>query len=471
MVYYKLVNITINSPELAEVILSMVVWHHGLPNSIMSDRGSLFTSKFWSSLCYFLGIKQRLLTAFHPQTDGQTECQNSMMKAYLRAFVNFEQNDWARLLPIMEFAYNNAKNASTGHTPFELNCDYHPRMLYKEEVDSCSKLKSEDKLSADPRELMFICRENLHHAQNLQKQAHNKGVKPRSYTFVDKVWLNSKYIKTKQNRKLEAKFFGPFRVLHPVGKQIYKLELPRKWRIHDVFYVSLLEQNNIKKRRVDEKVRRIEFDAGDDSKEYKVEAIGDSAVYVRESKSGHLPGLYYLVLWKRYPKEENNWEPASAVQHLRKLISLFHKDHPDKPTATSPAIDTAPPMARPTVKPTGPPKRKRGRPANSTNKRAKKNWAAFDFYRVFGRIRVSYSTSSAALHVTARDFQPTFIKTSTFWISKSSVWLDFLGSSNLSHKASVFFLEPSLGQEVFHWRPSNQYLVNNHWFSSLVSRY
>ena len=107
-----------------------------------------------------------------------------------------------------------------------------------------------------------------------------------------------------------------------------------------------------------------ELDARDNSGEYEVEVIWDSAVYARESKSGHLPGLYYLVSWKRYPEEENTWKPASAVQHLTKLISLFHKDYPDKPTATSPAIDTAPPITRPTE----PLKQKRGRPI----KRAKK---------------------------------------------------------------------------------------------------
>ena len=103
-------------------------------------------------------------------------------------------------------------------------------------------------------------------------------------------------------------------MLHPIRKQAYKLELPRKWKIHDVFHVSLLEQDTTKKGRVDKKVGQIEFDAGDDnSSEYKVEAIRDSAVYARESESGHLPGLYYLVSWKRYPEEENTWEPASAV--------------------------------------------------------------------------------------------------------------------------------------------------------------
>ena len=220
---------------------------------------------------------------------------------------------------------------------------------------------------------MTVCRENLHHAQKLQNRAHNKGVKPKSYTPGEKVWLNSKYIKIKQNRKLEAKFFGPFRVLHLVSKQPYKLKLPKKWRIHNVFHVSLLEQDITKKKRV-EKVS--ELDTGDNSKEYKVEAIWDSAVYAMESELGHLPGLYYLVAWKGYPEEENTWEPVSAVQHLRKLISSFHKDHPEKPTATSPPVNSAPPIAMPIVKPTAKSitKRKRGQPANSANKQNKKNW-------------------------------------------------------------------------------------------------
>ena len=263
MVHYKLVKVTINVPGLAEVILDVVVRHFGLPDSIVSDRGSFFTSMFWSSFCYFLEIKWRLSTAFHPQTDDQTERQNSTIEAYLWAFVNFKQNDWARLLPIAKFAYNNAKNASTSHTPFELNCGYHPRILYEKEVDPHSKSKSVDKLSAELGKLIFVCQENLYHAQKLQKRGHNKDVKPRSYASNDKIWLNSKYIKTKRNWKLEAKFFGPFWVLHPVGKQGYKLELPRKWRIHDVFHVSLLEQDTTRKGRVDKEVRQMEFNAGD----------------------------------------------------------------------------------------------------------------------------------------------------------------------------------------------------------------
>ena len=241
MVHYEPIKVTIDAPGLAEVIINVVVRHHGLPDSIISNREAIFSSKFWSSLCYFLSIKRRLSIAFHPQTDGQTERQNSTIEAYLRAFVNFEQNDWVRLLPMAEFAYNNAKNASTGHMPFELNCGYHPRMSYKENVDPRSQSKLADELSAELRELMIVCQENLHHAQELQKRAHDKGVKPQSYVPGEKIWLNSKYIKTKRKRKLETKFFGAFRVLHPVGKQVYKLKLSKKWRIHNVFHMSLLE--------------------------------------------------------------------------------------------------------------------------------------------------------------------------------------------------------------------------------------
>ena len=109
-----------------------------------------------------------------------------------------------------EFTYNNAKNASTGYMPFELNCGYHPCVSLEEDTDPRSQSKTAKELSSELKELMTVCRENLHHAWELQKRAHDKSVKPKSYAAGNKVWLNSKYIKTKQNRKLEAKFFGPF---------------------------------------------------------------------------------------------------------------------------------------------------------------------------------------------------------------------------------------------------------------------
>ena len=262
---------------------------------------------------------------------------------------------------MIEFAYNNARYASMRYVSFELNCWYHLFVSYTEDVNSRFRSKAADELTKELKNLMAVCRENLQHAQELQKRAHNKGIKPRSYAPGEKVWLNSKYIKTKRNRKLEAKFFGPFRVLHPVGSQAYKLELLKRWRIHDVFHVFLLEQDTTRKGRMDEKTaEQLEFEAGGDNEEYEVEGIRDSAVYARESEAGHLPGLYYLVSWKGYPEDESTWEPASAVQHLRKLVSTFHKDHPDKPTATSPPIDLAPPMVKHTTPPNVNSKRKSG---------------------------------------------------------------------------------------------------------------
>ena len=193
-----------------------------------------------------------------------------------------------------EFAYNNAKNANTGHTPFKPNCSYHLYVSFDKDTNPCSQLKTAEELSSKLRELMTVYQKNLQHAQELQKQAYNKGVKPRSYVFGNKVYLNSKYIKTKQNRKLEAKFFEPFWVLHAVGKQAYKLKLPKKWRVQKAFHISLLEQNTTMKELVSKEVPELDAD-NKNSKQYKIKAIRDSTVSANELESGYLPSLHYLV--------------------------------------------------------------------------------------------------------------------------------------------------------------------------------
>ena len=114
----------------------------------------------------------------------------------------------------------------------------------------------------------------------------------------------------------------------------------------------------------------VELDAGNDkSGEYKVEAIWDNAVYTRELESSYLSGLYYLISWKRYSEKKNTWEPTLAVQHLWKLLSKYHHKNPDKPTATTFPIDTALPMAKPTVK--LPAKQKWEQPIRRAKKRSK----------------------------------------------------------------------------------------------------
>ncbi len=102
--------------------------------------------------------------------------------------------------------------------PFELNYGYHLQVSYKKDVNLYSQSKSAKQLATEFRKLIAVYRKNLQHTQELQKQYHNKYIKSRSYAPSEKVWLNSKYIKTKQNCKLEAKFFKPFRVLYSVKK-------------------------------------------------------------------------------------------------------------------------------------------------------------------------------------------------------------------------------------------------------------
>ena len=128
---------------------------------------------------------------------------------------------------MVKFDYNNVKYASIRYMTFKLNCRYHPQVSYKEDIDYCSRSRVADELTEKLRNLMVVYRENLQYAQKLQKQAHDKVTKPRSYASSKKVWFNSKYIKIKCNQKLEVKFFGPFQVLHLVGSQAYKLELPK----------------------------------------------------------------------------------------------------------------------------------------------------------------------------------------------------------------------------------------------------
>ena len=127
-----------------------------------------------------------------------------------------------------EFVYNNTKNASTGHTPFKLNCGYYLHVLFEKNVDPWSRWMLADELLSELWKLISIYHKNLLHPQEFQKQTYNKDIKPKSYALGNKIWLNNKYIKTKQNWKLEAKFFGPFQVLNSMKKQVYKLELPKK---------------------------------------------------------------------------------------------------------------------------------------------------------------------------------------------------------------------------------------------------
>jgi len=120
---------TMNPEDLADHFLRQVVRPHGLPSSMVSDRGSLFTSDFWKRVTETLGISRNLSTAFHLQMDGQTERANATLEQYLRVYCNYQHDDWGRLLPIAEFCYNNTQTETTKITPFFANYGYHRRFL------------------------------------------------------------------------------------------------------------------------------------------------------------------------------------------------------------------------------------------------------------------------------------------------------------------------------------------------------
>lgn len=146
------------------MIIDVVVYYPKVLKSIITDWDSIFASKFWSSLWYFLENQKKLFLAFHSQTYGQTKRQNKMMKMYIRAFINWEQNEKTRLQSIAEFAYNNTKNTSTGRTLFKLNCGFHLKILFKENIDPRFQFCLAKKLANKLRKLIKICCQNLLHA-------------------------------------------------------------------------------------------------------------------------------------------------------------------------------------------------------------------------------------------------------------------------------------------------------------------
>ena len=122
---------SLETEEVAETFYNRIYRYHGLPDSIVSDRGSQFISALWTRLCKRLGIQRRLSTAYHPESDGQTEEANKGIKQYLLSYINYMQDDWARWLAGAEFASNNVESVSTTCTPFLANSGQHPRMGFE----------------------------------------------------------------------------------------------------------------------------------------------------------------------------------------------------------------------------------------------------------------------------------------------------------------------------------------------------
>src|SRR5258708_22290354 len=119
---------TVDAPQLARLFLTHVFSKHGTLGHVTSDCGTEFVSHFFHSLGSLLSMKLHFTSGYHLEGDGQTECINQVLEQYLRAYMNYQQDNCALLLPLVEFAYNNASSATTGISPFFTNKGYHPRL-------------------------------------------------------------------------------------------------------------------------------------------------------------------------------------------------------------------------------------------------------------------------------------------------------------------------------------------------------
>jgi hypothetical protein len=180
-------------------------------------------------------------TAFHPQTDGQTEWLNQTIEAYLRSVVNHKQDDWAALLPMAEFAYNNSVTTATGLSLFYANYGFHPMATNPAAVHPLNPA------SKGYAHWMHVVhektRESLEEAQErMRRYLDPKRKDNPAYQIGDLVMLNGRSIQIRRpSRKLDHKNHGPFQIKRIVSPLAVKLTLPRKWKIHDVFHVSLVE--------------------------------------------------------------------------------------------------------------------------------------------------------------------------------------------------------------------------------------
>src|SRR5260221_13477904 len=129
---------SIDSPELAQLFLTHVFLKHSMPSHITSNQGSEFVSHFFQSLGKLLQMELHFTSGYHPEGDGQMECLNQVLEQYLRAYTNYQQDDWSSLLPLAEFAYNNAMNKMTGVSPFFTNKGYHPSLVVEPNVQVSS---------------------------------------------------------------------------------------------------------------------------------------------------------------------------------------------------------------------------------------------------------------------------------------------------------------------------------------------
>jgi hypothetical protein len=222
----------VNAKETAWLFTHYVYRIYRPLDTIVSDRGPQFISAFWKEFTGILGIKLKLSTAYHPQTDGQTKIANQYLDQRLRPFVNHFQDNWAELLPLMDYAQATLPHDSTGYAPIQLEMGYLPRTSF--DWDQTDGLRTaRETLSRDEarkhteqlQDAWELARKNLERSQLTMTKQANKYRREPDFDVGDKVWVTTKNWKTdRPSRKLDYQMAGPYEILERVGNA-YKVKL------------------------------------------------------------------------------------------------------------------------------------------------------------------------------------------------------------------------------------------------------
>ena len=315
---------TINAEQLGTLLIDEVFLKYRIPASIVSDRGTQFTSAYWAALCYYLQVKRKLSTSYRPQTDGQIERLNQELECYLRCYMNDEQSDWASLLSSAEWAINNTVNSTTGRTPFDLVYIFTPTTR-RNLSEAQSSLESSRRPAlmhtgaAERAKQITTMRKQLQESwaktQERVKKYYDNRHRPVLYRVGQYVLLSTKNIKLrKAMKKLSDKFIGPFKVIEKHGDNACRLQMPKKYsRLYPSFHVSLL-QPYYKRDGVQPKET---VDLDEDDGIYEVEAI--------RKAQGKGSNRRWLVKWTGYREDENTWEPKEHLQGAWEMVEQFEK--------------------------------------------------------------------------------------------------------------------------------------------------
>ncbi|GJT79712.1 putative reverse transcriptase domain-containing protein [Tanacetum coccineum] len=310
--------------KLARMYLKEVVTRHGIPVSIICDRDPRFASNFWRSLQKALGTSLDMSTAYHPQTDGQSERTIQTLEDMLRACVIDFGNGWVKHLPLVEFSYNNSYHASIKAAPFEA--------LYGRKCRSpvCWAEVGEVQLTGpeivqETTEKIIQVKQRMQAARDRQKSYADLKRKPMEFEVGDKVMLKVSpwkgVVRFGKRGKLNPRFVGPFKVIKRVGDVAYKLELPEELsRVHNTFHVS-----NLKKCHADEPLA-VPLDGlhFDDKLQFVEEPIEITDREVKRLKRSRIPLV--KVRWNSKRGPEFTWERED--QFRKKYPHLFTKTAP-----------------------------------------------------------------------------------------------------------------------------------------------